>query len=212
MSIESNTMEENVMVCQPLIVCEPLSVCEPLIVCEPPKILDIDSQFSTIQQSLTKFKTYVSDIQQQLRTLEKSVKTAKKEEKKVSEAKVSEAKVSEAKVSEAKISEAKVSEAKVSEAKISEAKITRQSKITGFDIQQKITPALCAFMKLPPDSTTTRNAATLYITEYIRLNKLQDMNDRKCIHLNEEMATLFKLTDTKLTYFNLHKHISAHIL
>ncbi len=211
MSIESNTMEENVMVCQPLIVCEPLSVCE------PPKILDIDSQFSTIQQSLTKFKTYVSDIQQQLRTLEKSVKTAKKEEKKVSEAKVSEAKVS-----EAKVSEAKVSEAKVSEAKVSEAKITRQSKITGFDIQQKITPALCAFMKLPPDSTTTRNAATLYITEYIRLNKLQDMNDRKCIHLNEEMATLFKLTDTKLTdtkltdtkltYFNLHKHISTHIL
>jgi len=204
MSIESNTMEENV------------------IVCEPPKILDIDSQFSTIQQSLTKFKTYVSDIQQQLRTLEKSVKTAKKEEKKVSEAKVSEAKVSEAKVSEAKVSEAKVSEAKVSEAKVSEAKvseakvseakITRQSKMNGFDIQQKITPALCAFMKLPPDSTTTRNAATLYITEYIRLNKLQDMNDRKRIHLNEEMATLFKLTDTKLTYFNLHKHISAHIL
>ena len=202
----SNTMEENGM------------VCEPLIVCEPPKILDIDSQFSTIQQSLTKFKTYVSDIQQQLRTLEKSVKTAKK----VSEAKVSEAKVSEAKVSEAKVSEAKVSEAKVSEAKVSEAKVTRQSKMNGFDIQQKITPALCAFMKLPPDSTTTRNAATLYITEYIRLNKLQDMNDRKRIHLNEEMATLFKLTDTKLTdtkltdtkltYFNLHKHISAHIL
>ena len=181
----SNTMEENVM------------VCEPLIVCEPPKILDIDSQFSTIQQSLTKFKTYVSDIQQQLRTLEKSVKTVKKEEKKVSEA--------------------KVSEAKVSEAKVSEAKVSRQSKMNGFDIQQKITPALCAFMKLPPDSTTTRNAATLYITEYIRLNKLQDMNDRKRIHLNEEMATLFKLTDTKLTdtkltYFNLHKHISAHIL
>ena len=186
----SNTMEENVM------------VCEPLIVCEPPKILDIDSQFSTIQQSLTKFKTYVSDIQQQLRTLEKSVKTVKKEEKKVSEAKVN---------------EAKVSEAKVSEAKVSEAKVSRQSKMNGFDIQQKITPALCAFMKLPPDSTTTRNAATLYITEYIRLNKLQDMNDRKRIHLNEEMATLFKLTDTKLTdtkltYFNLHKHISAHIL
>ena len=152
------------------------------IVCET-KVVDIDTQFATIQQTLTKFKTYVSEIQQQMRTLEKSIKTIKKEAGK------------------------------------GEAigKVMRQPKIIGFDIPEKITPELCAFMKLSPESTATRNAVTFYITEYIRQHKLQDMTDRKRIGLNEELATLFKLTeskltDYKLTYYNLHKHISAHII
>ena len=86
----------------------------------------------------------------------------------------------------------------------------RQAKITGFDIQEKITPELAAFMKLPVDSTSTRNAVSAYITEYIRQQKLQDMTDRKCINLDESLAGLFKMTENPhLTYFNLHKHISS---
>lgn len=86
----------------------------------------------------------------------------------------------------------------------------RQAKITGFDIQEKITPELAAFMRLPVDSTSTRNAVSAYITEYIRQQKLQDMTDRKCINLNESLAGLFKMTENPhLTYFNLHKHISS---
>ena len=119
------------------------------------KPIEIESNFDLIQQSLTKFKTNITDIQQQLRTLEKNLKKETKEPKK---------------------------------------RETKQLKIIGFDIPEKITPELCAFMKLPAESTSTRNAATLYITEYIHTNKLQDMTDRKCIHLNADLAALFKLT------------------
>jgi chromatin remodeling complex protein RSC6 len=129
-------------------------------------------QIETIQQSLTKFKTSITDLQVQLRTLEKSI--TKETKKPVS-------------------------------------KPMRQPKIIGFDILEKITPELGAFMKLPPETLTTRNAATLYLTEYIRIHQLQDLTNRRMIHLNPELAALFKLT-TSLTYFNLHKHISAHFI
>jgi hypothetical protein len=129
----------------------------------------IDTQFDLLNQNLTKLKTNLSDIQLQLRTLEKCVK--KKRETKPP---------------------------------------LRQPKIVGFDIQEKITNDLCAFMQLPNESTSTRNAVTTFMTEYIRKNKLQDMTDRKCIHLNDDLATLFKMSQTDhLTYYNLHKHISS---
>ena len=140
-----------------------------LEIAEPVSEIDFD----TIQQSFTKLKTAITEIQCQLRTLEK---TAKKENK---------------------------------ETKKKEPKM-RQPKITGFDIQEKIKPELAAFMQLPIDSTSTRNAVTTYITEYIRQQKLQDMTDRKRINLNDDLAGLFKMTETpQLTYFNLHKYISS---
>jgi len=129
-------------------------------------------QIESIQQNLTKVKTSLTDLQFQLRTLEKSI--AKETKKPVS-------------------------------------KPMRQPKIIGFDILEKITPELGAFMKLPPETPTTRNAATLYLTDYIRLHQLQDLTNRRMIHLNPELAELFKPT-TSLTYFNLHKHISAHFI
>jgi chromatin remodeling complex protein RSC6 len=125
------------------------------------------SEFDALQHSLTKFKVYITEMQQQLRALEKSVK--EKEQK--------------------------------------PSKTTRPPKIIGFDIPEKITPELCAFMKLPAESMATRNAVTSYITEYIRTHKLQDMTDRKCIHLDKEMEAVFKTT--QMTYFNMHKYISS---
>jgi hypothetical protein len=127
---------------------------------------EIEIQIEVMQQSLTKFKTYVADMQQQMRALEKSIKKEKKNEPK-----------------------------------------TRQSKIIGFDIPEKITPECCAFMNLPADSMATRNDVTTYITDYIRKHKLQDMTDRRRIHLNKELETIFKTSE--LTYFNLHKYISS---
>ena len=138
-------------------------------------IIDIDAQFDSLQQNLTKFKTTISDMQLQLRGLEKYIKKEIKEPKK------------------------------------KEIKPPmRQPKIIGFDIPEKITNELCAFMQLPTESTSTRNAVTAFMTEYIRLNKLQDMTDRKRIRLNTDLAALFKMEITdNLTYFNLHKQINS---
>ncbi len=150
-----------------------MSIPTPITVTPSANGDDIDTQFISLQQNLTK-------IQQQLRVLEKTIKKETKETK----------------------------ETKKYPPKPAAMK---QPKIIGFDIQEKITSELAAFMRLPPESstTTTRNTATTFITEYIRNHKLQDMTDRKQIHLNEELAALFKLTTADaMTYFNLHKFIS----
>ena len=150
-----------------------ISIEEVAIVNEP------ESQFDAIQQNLTKFKTNITDIQQQLRVLEKSLKEGKKEIKK---------------------------ETKKAEPV---SKPLKQLKIVGFDIPEKIKPELGTFMNIT-ESTSTRNAVTSFITEYIRANKLQDMTDRKCIHPDAALTALFKIPEnTTLTYFNLHKYISG---
>jgi chromatin remodeling complex protein RSC6 len=136
----------------------------------------IDAQFEHLQQNITKLKTNLSDLQQQLRTLEKTVKKETKETKK------------------------------------REPKI-KQPKMIGFDIPEKINNDLCKFMNMPAESSATRNAITAFIMEYITIHKLQDMADRKRIILNEELATLFKMTSAdQITYFNLHKYISKLFL
>jgi hypothetical protein len=158
---------------------------------------DIEQQFALMQQNLTKFKTNISDLQLQLRTLEKAVKSIKKEAPKKKES------------------------------------VMRQPKITGFDVSEKISPALANFMAgvsstagvaqpaagtsstaQPAAGGSTHNAATTFITDYIRRNKLQDMTDRQQIHLNAELAALFQLdiNDKTLTYFNLQKHLSVHFM
>lgn len=162
---------------------------------------DIDTQIDVIQQNLTKLKTSLSDMQQQLRTLEKTIKKDKKEQERQVQAKQVLAQAKQVQVLAKPIQTKLVPE---------KTGLMRQPKIIGFDIPEKVTPELCAFMKLPAESTTTRNTATRYITEYIREHKLQDMTDRKCIHCNEELTALLKLAPTQpLTYFNLHKYISA---
>ncbi len=169
----------------------------PVVVIES-VVPDIDTQIEVIQQNMTKLKTSLSDMQQQLRTLEKTIKKDKKE-------------LVQAQAKQVQAKQVQV-QAKPVQAKLvpEKAGLMRQPKIIGFDIPEKVTPALCAFMKLPADSTTTRNAVTRYITEYIREHKLQDMTDRKCIHCNEELTALLKLAPAQpLTYFNLHKYISA---
>jgi len=57
--------------------------------------------------------------------------------------------------------------------------------------------------------TSTRNIVTKYITDYIQINKLQDMSDRKRINANKELIELFNLGENEsLTFFNLHKNIN----
>jgi len=140
--------------------------------------LAIDTQFEALQQNLVKFKTYITEMQGQMRTLEKSVKQMKKEIPK----------------------------------KPTTTTALRQPKIIGFDIPEKISSELAKFMQ-NETIMSTRNAATSFITNYIRQKKLQDMNDRTRINLNAELAALFKLPLTEpLTYFNLHKYINSHFV
>jgi hypothetical protein len=158
---------------------------------------NIEALFDSIQQNFAQIKTTIVDFQGQLRNLEKSVKTEIKNEIK-NEIK--------------KRDSLKPIPAALAPTPAPVNKI-KPIKIMGFDVSEKITPELAAFMQLPIGGSATRNAVTQYITEYIRQNKLQDMTERKNINLNTDLTALFKLTlekdQTQLTYFNLQKHINA---
>jgi len=144
--------------------------------------------FNSIQQNLTKLKTQmmtgISDIQQQLRMLEKQNKILRKEEAK-----------------------------ETKEAKKNDGDNKKQKKLTGFNISEKMSNELCDFMKLPHNSKSPRTSITKYILDYIRTNKLQDNTERKYIQMDDKLKTLFKLEniDNELTYFNIHKYINKHI-
>ena len=58
--------------------------------------------------------------------------------------------------------------------------------------------------------THIQDDKTFTINEDISQNKLQDMTDRKLIHLNDDLAAVLNMSPTDhVTYFNLHKHISS---
>ena len=89
----------------------------------------------------------------------------------------------------------------------------KQKKITGFCINETLSPELCEFMKLPPNSTSSRIDISAAILGYIRKNKLQDLTDRKNIKADNLLRVLFKLRDDELlTYFNIQRYISALVL
>ena len=83
---------------------------------------------------------------------------------------------------------------------------------SGFSNAMKVSDELLNFMKKPIGTTLSRTDITQYITQYIKDNKLQNMEQRKKIIPNEELMLLFKLNPTdELTYFNLQKYINIHI-
>ena len=198
-------MKESVTVQEPVIMQESVTVQGPVII--KPFIVQTNAQmdkqrsniealFDSIQQNFAQIKTSITDFQGQLRNLEKSVKTEiKNETKKRDPVPVP---------------------VPVKLADPVKTNTLKQTKITGFDITEKITPELAVFMKIPAEQKATRNSVIQYITEYIRQNKLQDMSERKKINLNAELSSLFRLTidkdQTQLTYFNLQKHINALFL
>ena len=114
----------------------------------------------------------LSDIQQQLRTLEKNNKLIKKEEAKEAAKETSAAKDA------------------AKETKKSEIDNKKQKKITGFNVCEKMSNELCDFMKLPHNSVSPRTTITKYITEYIHNNKLQDTTERKNIQMDHQLKLL----------------------
>ena len=196
-------MKESVTVQEPVIMQESVTVQGPVII--KPFIVQTNAQmdkqrsniealFDSIQQNFAQIKTSITDFQGQLRNLEKSVKTEIKNETKKRDPVPVPVKLADP----------------------VKTNTLKQTKITGFDITEKITPELAVFMKIPAEQKATRNSVIQYITEYIRQNKLQDMSERKKINLNAELSSLFRLTidkdQTQLTYFNLQKHINALFL
>jgi chromatin remodeling complex protein RSC6 len=76
----------------------------------------------------------------------------------------------------------------------------------------KISDELAHFLGKEKGTMLTRSDVTREIQKYIRVNNLQDKENKPNINPDEKLSKLFKLNDGhKLTYFNIQSYITPHI-
>lgn len=165
----------------------PVSVSVPesnVLVSLPIESPSIESQFNSLLQDLSLFKTQLSDIQSKVRILEKTItkelKNKEKQEKKQEK---------------------------------KQTTLFKLQQPSGFDKVAPVSEELCLFLNKPNGSMLSRTEVTTAVTNYIRNHKLQNMTNRKKIMPNEALSTLLHLTENdELTYFNLQKYLSIHFV
>lgn len=86
-------------------------------------------------------------------------------------------------------------------------------KPSGFAKPAKLSPQLCTFLGVAPDTELARMDVTRRITEYIKANNLNDSKDRRNITPDANLqAILAGPKDKPVTYFNLQAHIKHHFV
>lgn len=76
---------------------------------------------------------------------------------------------------------------------------------------KNISESLSKFLGLEKGTQITRTEATREINKYIRINNLQDPNDRKKIIPDVKLSSLLNLSSSEeLTYFNIQSKIKPH--
>ena len=82
-----------------------------------------------------------------------------------------------------------------------------------FCAPTKISDKISVFLGIEKGTKMSRVNVTREINKYIRLNNLQDKQNKFLINPDTKISILFGLNDGYvLTYFNLQKHISPHII
>jgi len=90
-----------------------------------------------------------------------------------------------------------------------QTQILRNSSLRGkFFIPTKISDKLSMFLGKEKGTKMTRIDVTREINKYIRLNNLQDNQNKIIINPDTKILTLFGLNNgDELTYFNIQKYI-----
>ena len=141
----------------------------------------ICEQFEGIIGSLSNFKIQMNALQQQLKTLEKSVK--------------------------------KQITGLHKEITKNKNKNKGNRKPSGFAKPTKVTKELCDFLNKKEGTEIARTEVTKFLSTYIRLNNLQNKDNKKIILPDEKLKFLLGIYDNEeLTYFNLQKYMNKHFL
>ena len=87
----------------------------------------------------------------------------------------------------------------------------RPSLKSTFCTPSKVSDDLADFLGKERGTKMARNDISREINNYIRINNLQDKENKRNINPNDKLYTLLKLNDTdELTYFNLQRYITPH--
>ena len=86
-------------------------------------------------------------------------------------------------------------------------------KPSGFAKPTKVTKELCNFLNKKEGTEIARTEVTRFLSTYIRLNNLQNKDNKKIILPDQKLKFLLGIIDNEeLTYFNLQKYMNKHFL
>jgi len=84
---------------------------------------------------------------------------------------------------------------------------------SGFAKPTKVTKELCEFMNKKEGSEIARTEVTSTLSNYIKTNNLQNINNKKIILPDEKLKFLLGINDgEELTYFNIQKYMNKHFI
>ena len=90
--------------------------------------------------------------------------------------------------------------------------LRKNSLVSKFCTPTKISNELADFLNKERGTEMARNEITREINKYIRINNLQDKENKRNINPDAKISNLFNLNDAdELTYFNLQRYISPHV-
>lgn len=83
---------------------------------------------------------------------------------------------------------------------------------SGFAKPTTISPELCNFMNKPVGVKAARTEVTQYIIKYIKDKSLQNVNNKKEILPDKDLANLLDCGDNSITYFTIQKYMNKHFI
>lgn len=82
---------------------------------------------------------------------------------------------------------------------------------SGFAKPTKLSNDLCDFLGKPYGSEMARTEVTKYLTSYIKMNNLQQIEDKRKIKPDKKLLKLLNIDiNEEVTYFNLQKWMKPH--
>lgn len=80
-----------------------------------------------------------------------------------------------------------------------------------FTTPTLISDVMCDFLGKEKGIKMKRTDVTREINAYIRINNLQDLDNKCKINYDDKLQALFQLnSNNELTYFNIQKYMSPH--
>lgn len=84
---------------------------------------------------------------------------------------------------------------------------------SGFAKPGKISDALCQFLGVTSGTEMARTEVTKHLTKYIKAHSLQDENDKRSINCDAKLSGLLNVKPTDhVTYFNLQRFMKPHFV
>ena len=84
--------------------------------------------------------------------------------------------------------------------------------VSKFCTPSKISDELADFLGKEKGTKMARTEITRELNTYIRLNNLQDKDNKRNINHDEKLSALFNIPDgEQLTYFNIQRYITQHM-